>query len=117
MNGRTIARLVATTGCPTLDAEVATYADVVLRASREEVVLLRYAPRFRCWYVCGCQSVTAAERETIREAAFYWKGVGYVEDASFAYAFFLDKPLRADRQWNTFYRDLAGPRALRLLRR
>jgi len=103
-------RLVPTTGCPTIDAELAPYADVVLRSNADELVVLRYSPRFRCWYVCGCQSVNAAAQNSIPDADMYWKGIGYVADASFAYAIFTDKPLHAAGQWNSFYVAIAHRR-------
>ena len=105
-------RLVLTTGCPTIDAEVAVFADVVLRADANELVLLRYSRRFRRWYVCGCLSVNAAENGSIPEAELYWRGIGYVEDAAYGYIIFDDKPLRADWQWNSFYDRLAESRSL-----
>ena len=97
-------RLVLTTGCPTVDAKTAVDADVVLRADRDELVLLRYSPGFLSWYACGCLSVNAAEQETIPDAQLYWKGVGYVEDAVFEYAVFESDPLNAPEVWNDFYR-------------
>ena len=109
-------RLVTTTGCPTIDAELAPYADVVLRAGAEELVLLRYSSRFRCWYACGCQSVNAAAHSSIPDADMYWKRIGYVEDAAFAYAVFERKPLHAYRQWNDFYNDIPRRQSLWLMR-
>lgn len=97
-----------TTGCPTIDAEVARYADVVLGADQDEIILLRYAPRFGAWYVCGCKSVHAAANGCdIREAELYWRGTGYLVDAHLAYAQFEDKPLRRPWQWNALYDQVA----------
>ncbi len=109
-------RLVATTGCPTIDAEVAAFADIVLESDDTELVLLRYSRRFRRWYVCGCPSVNAAENGYIPEAQIYWRGIGYVEDAKTCYIIFNDKPLRADWQWNGFYDGVAQQRSRRLAR-
>ncbi len=108
-------RLLATTGCPTIDAELATYADVMLRADASAIVVLRYSPGFRAWYVCGCPSVNAAEGTAIPDADMYWRGTGYVADAAQAFALFESKPVRSSRAWNALYNRIATSRPLRLL--
>jgi hypothetical protein len=109
-------RLVPTTGCPTIDAEVAVYADVVLRANTEEIVLLRYSAPFRSWYVCGCQSVEAAAGATIPEADLYWKRIGYVGDAAYLYAILDERPVRNPARWNATYDNIAYSKILEPLR-
>lgn len=109
-------RLVATTGCPTIDAELALFADVVLRADREMAVLLRYSLGFRKWYACGCLAVEAVDARVVPNPDIYWRGVGYLEDATCCFRIFHDKPLRAYRAWNSFYNQLARKESLRLMR-
>lgn len=109
-------RLVGTTGCPTIDAELAMYTDVVLRSDPDCAVVLRYSPGFRAWYACACPSVNAAETLEIPDPDMYWKGIGYVEDAAVAYAIFESKPFRSWRKWNTFYNRVATIPSLRLMR-
>jgi hypothetical protein len=109
-------RLVATTGCPTIDAELARFADVVLRADREVAVLLRYSLGFRRWYACGCLAVEAVGGKVVPNPDMYWRGVGYLEDAAYCYKIFHNKPLRAYRNWNRFYNRIAQRHSLRLMR-
>ena len=115
-------RVIPSTGCPTLDAELATFGDVVLRGNADELIVLRYSRRLRCWYACGCPSVHHAADSSnpdvpeIPEAEIYWKGIGYLEDAAFAYAVFLQKPVKAHRQWNRFYRNISEAQTLPPLR-
>jgi len=109
-------RLVATTGCPTIDAELAMFADVVLRADHEVAVLLRYSLGFRKWYACGCLAVEAAGGKIVPNPDFYWRGIGYLEDAAYCYRILHHKPIRAFRAWNSFYNRLAQHGPLRLLR-
>jgi len=110
-----VQRLVATTGCPTIDAELATFADVVLRADSEVAVLLRYCLGFRKWYACGCLAVEAAETKVVPDPDLYWRGIGYVDIATYCYHIFDDKPLYAYDEWNEFYNRLAQRSSLRLL--
>jgi hypothetical protein len=110
-----VQRLVATTGCPTIDAELAVFADVVLRADREMAVLLRYSRSFRKWYACGCPAVEAVQRRVVPNPEMYWRGIGYLEDAACCFKIFEHKPLRACRSWNGFYNSLARSESLRLL--
>jgi len=109
-----VQRLVATTGCPTIDAELALFADVVLRADEEVAVLLRYSTRFRKWYACGCLAVEAVGGPVVPNPQMYWRGIGYLEDASYCYQIFADKPLHAYRAWNAFYNRLARRKSLRM---
>ena len=108
-------RLVATTGCPTIDAELALFADVVLRADREVAVLLRYSLGFRKWYACGCLAVEAVRTPVTPNPQIYWRSIGYLDDAAYCYRIFNDKPLRAYRAWNGFYNQIARRSRLRLL--
>jgi len=109
-------RLITTTGCPTIDAELAHHGDVVLRATERELILLRYSMRFRSWYACGCLSVAAASvEEHPREAELYWQNIGYLESAACAYAMFPDKPARAAQRWNAFYDQVSSFESLRPL--
>lgn len=114
-------RLTASSGCPTIDAELSAFADVVLRADADELLVLRYAPYFRIWYACGCMSVNAAVRAGMHErgipgADVYWRGMGYLEDATFAYDTFNEKPLSQSQRWNAFYDRVHQTKSLRLLR-
>jgi hypothetical protein len=107
-----VQRLVATTGCPTIDAELAHYADVVLRADEDVIVLLRYSLRFRKWYACGCLAVEAAVSDVVPNPDIYWRGIGYLENAAYCYCVFDDKPLQNCGEWNRFYNRLAQPASL-----
>lgn len=111
-----VQRLAASTGCPTIDAERATYKDIVLRADDDELLVLRYSSYFRLWYACGCMSVKAASNGVIRGADIYWQGVGYLENATFGYAIFEQKPLCQSARWNEFYDRVNATDSLRLLR-
>jgi len=114
--GLTLQRLAVSSGCPTIDAERAAYSDIVLRANDDELLILRYSVYFRLWYACGCMSVAAATNGVIPDADLYWHGVGYVEDATFGYATFKEKPLQQSEQWNDFYDRVQQTESLQSLR-
>jgi hypothetical protein len=109
-----VRRLVATTGCPTIDADLALFADVVLRADKNLLLLLRYSVCFRNWYVCGCLAVEAVRSAITPNPETYWRGIGYLEEAVCCYHMFDDKPLHGADAWNAFYDELAEEAAPRL---
>ncbi len=112
----TVQQLAASTGCPTIDAERATYTDIVLRSDEDELLVLRYSSYFRLWYACGCMSVDAASNGVIRGADLYWQGTGYLENATFGYAIFDQKPLIQSHRWNAFYDRVSETESIRALR-
>jgi hypothetical protein len=99
--------LVSTSGWPAVDAEAATRADVVLSASADELVLLRYSPSFRMWYACGCLAESIGDDAGASDARVTWNGIRYMDDASIAYIHLEDLPCHIPRQWDMFYEALS----------
>lgn len=99
-------RLVPTTNCPSIDAELSLHACVVLHASERQMVLLKYSRPFGVWYVCGFQSVASTPDGQVREAYYYWRNVGYVAEPSFSYALLKRSPSRSPEQWAEFYENI-----------
>ncbi len=61
-------------------------------------------------------SVDAASNGVIRGADIYWLGIGYLENATFGYAIFEQKPLIQSKRWNTFYNRVNETDSIKLLR-
>lgn len=81
-------------------------AEIVIFANSNEICLLTYYPPDNCWYITGHQSVQSATGKVVPEANFYWRGVGYLNEALSSYGLLTeDDPISA---WNDIYSDLKG---------
>lgn len=100
-------RLIPSTKCPSIDAELALRACVVLHASPLQLVLLKYSRPFGVWYVCGFKSVGSAPDGRVPEAYYYWRNIGYMEEPSFNYALLQRSPSRSPEPWARLYDTIA----------
>ena len=99
-------RLVPSTRCPLIDAELAIHANVVLYANEQQLVLLKYSRPFGVWYVCGFQGVCLVDADVIPEPHYYWRNIGYVETPSYNYALLQEAPQDSELEWAELYNSL-----------
>lgn len=127
-------RLVPSTKCPLIDAELALHSNVVLFANEQQLVLLKHCKPFGVWYVCGFQSVHAARGDVrnaspaaqraprrgkrrpppaqpsaprvVPDAYYYWRFTGYVEEPTYNYALLPKTPSRSESDWETLYEEI-----------
>jgi len=100
-------RLVPSTKCPSIDAELALHACVVLYATKRQLVLLKYSKPFGCWYVCGFRAVGIAPDHRVPEAYYYWRNIGYMEEPNIEYITLSSAPPCSPDRWARLYETIA----------